>query len=206
MKRIKTAQKMVLVVGVIWLAAVSAFAQSSVAVMEFTNKIDNQWWYQSGAAQTQDFFIAELIKTKKLNVMDREDLESSLEEKNISISGPVSAASAVKIGRLLGVDYLLTGTITKYGIVGLDGKPLPKGQLGGNTGKGKFSVTFKTELIDVSTGKAVWAREETGETTQIKVSVGGFGSSADDRNTFELAMKPAIQRAVANFKAADLKL
>lgn len=193
--------KIILSIGIIVLAAFSAFAQPKLAVLAFTNKADNQWWFHGGAEQTQDVFINELIGTKKFKVIDRESLEEILQERNVAISGEVNAANAAKIGKLLGVNYLLTGMVTKYGTESQDGKT--SGGL--NAGAKKFVASFKTQLINISTGKTVWSREESGETTSVKVSVFGMGGGADDKRMFDLVMKPTIQKAIANLKAADLK-
>ncbi|HVR08945.1 MAG TPA: hypothetical protein VMW75_12925, partial [Thermoanaerobaculia bacterium] len=31
-----------------------------IAVLEFSNKANNQWWFQNGAAAAQDVFVTEL--------------------------------------------------------------------------------------------------------------------------------------------------
>lgn len=202
MKINKTVQKMMLIIGLFGLLAFSAIAQPKLAVLEFTNKANNQWWAHGGGEQTQDTFITEMVGTKKFKVIDRESLEEILQERNVTLSGELNEANAIKIGKLLGVNYLLTGTVTKYGAEDQGGKPTG----GLNAGKRKFVATFKTQLINTSTGKTVWSREESGETTSIKVSVGGFGGGVDHNRMFDSVMKPTIQKAIANLKAADLKL
>jgi curli biogenesis system outer membrane secretion channel CsgG len=198
---IKVMKKMMLIIGLFGLLAFSAIAQPKLVVLEFGNKADNQWWSHGGAAAAQDVFITELIGTKKFKVIDRESLEEILQARNVTLSGELSAANAIKIGKLLGVNYLLTGTVTKYGVEDQGGKPTG----GLNAGKRKFVVAFRTQLINTSTGKAVWSREEFGETTSVKVAVGGFGGGVDDKRKFDEVMKPTIQKAIANLKAADLK-
>lgn len=199
MKLIKNLQKMPLIIGLFGLLAFSAVAQPKLAVLRFTSKADNQWWSHGGAEQTQDVFINEMIGTKKFSVIDRESLENIFEERNLSFSGEINESTAVKIGKLLGVNYLLTGTLTKYGIEG-------KTNVGLSAGTRKFVATFKTQLINISTGKAVWSREESGESNSVKVSVFGVGGGVEDKRMFDTVMKPTIQKAVANLKAADLKL
>ncbi len=45
-----------------------------IAVLEFKNKADGQWWYNGGAAAMQDVFVTELVKSGKFRVIDREQL------------------------------------------------------------------------------------------------------------------------------------
>ena len=87
-----------------------------VAVLEFKNKADNQWWYHGGAEAAQDVFVTELVKSGKFRVVEREQLEALMAEKNLTLSGDVDPSTAVRVGKLLGVNYLLTGSVTEYGV------------------------------------------------------------------------------------------
>src|SRR5688572_9899564 len=87
-----------------------------IAVIEFKNKADNQWWYHGGAEAMQDVFVTELVKSGKFRVVEREQLQALMEEKNLTLSGDVDPNTAVQIGKLLGVNYLLTGSVTEYEI------------------------------------------------------------------------------------------
>src|ERR1700680_1867594 len=86
-----------------------------VAVLEFKNKADNQWWYSHGGAAAQDMFVTELVKSGKFRVVDREQLEALMQEKHLTLSGDIDPSTAIKVGKLLGVNYLLTGAVTEYG-------------------------------------------------------------------------------------------
>src|SRR3954462_2191658 len=92
-----------------------------IAVIEFKNKADNQWWYHGGAAAAQDVFVTELVKSGKFRVVEREQLEALMKEKGLTLSGDVDPSTAVKVGKLLGVNYLLTGAVTEYGNTNVGG-------------------------------------------------------------------------------------
>jgi len=176
-----------------------------LAVLEFKNKADNQWWFHGGAAAAQDVFVTELVKSGKFRVVEREQLEALMSEKNLSLSGDVDPKSAIKFGKLLGVNYLLTGAVTEYGITdkgahgpGIGGLP------SFGVGKRNFVAAINARLIDTSTGEIVWADEATAEESSVKVSVGGFGGGVDDDRMFDKVMKPCIQKLTASLKAADL--
>src|SRR5688572_21973633 len=87
-----------------------------IAVIEFKNKADNQWWYHGGAEAMQDVFVTELVKSGKFRVVEREQLAALMQEKNLALSGDVDPSTAVKMGKILGVNYILTGAVTEYGI------------------------------------------------------------------------------------------
>jgi curli biogenesis system outer membrane secretion channel CsgG len=202
----------VILLGVALLAVVLAPALASaadgkprIAVIEFKNKADNQWWYHGGAEAAQDVFVTELVKSGKFRVVEREQLQALMEEKNLTLSGDVDPNSAVKIGKLLGVNYLLTGSVTEYGVTdkGAHGRSI--GRLPGfAAGKRSFVAAVNARLIDTSTGEIAWADEASAEESSVKVNVGGFGGGVDDDRMFDKVMKPVIQQLAASLKSADL--
>lgn len=176
-----------------------------IAVLEFKNKADNQYWWHGGSAATQDVFVTELVKSGKFRVIDREQLQELMAEKNLPLSGDVDPRTAVKAGKLLGVNYLLTGAVTEYGVEnqgthspGIGGRP------SFSAGKKKFVAAVNARLIDTATGEILWADEARAEEGSTKVSVGGFGGGVDDARMFDKVMKPVIQQLTASLKAADL--
>jgi curli biogenesis system outer membrane secretion channel CsgG len=176
-----------------------------IAVIEFKNKADNQWWYHGGAEASQDVFVTELVKSGKFRVVEREQLAALMQEKNLTLSGDVDPKSAVKIGKLLGVNYILTGSVTEYGVTDKSAHGSGIGRLPGfSAGKRSFVGAMNARLIDTSTGEVVWADEARAEESSVKVSVGGFGGGVDDERMFDKVMKPCIQQLTASLKAADL--
>lgn len=176
-----------------------------VAVLEFKNKADNQWWYHGGAEATQDVFVTELVKSGKFRVVEREQLEALMQEKNLTLSGDLDPATAVRVGKILGVNYLLTGSVTEYGVTDTGAHAPGVRRLPGfSAGKRNFVAAVNARLIDTSTGEIVWADEGRGEESSVKVNVGGFGGGADDSRMFDKVMKPIIQQLVASMKQSDL--
>ena len=178
----------------------SAQAKPSVAVLEFTNKANNQWWSRGGAEAAQDAFITEMIKLGKFKVIDREQLEEMMMQQNVSLRGEVDAKTAVKVGKLLGVNYLLIGAVTEYGLTGGSSGNLP----GLSAGKRSFVATVNTQLIETKTGKSAWSAVESNKSDSVKVSVGGFGGGVDDKRMFDTVLKPVIVNLIAKLKAANV--
>jgi curli biogenesis system outer membrane secretion channel CsgG len=203
MKRVSTlalcAALLLAVLAVPSLTSAAAGDKPRVAVLEFKNKADNQWWYHGGATAAQDVFVTELVKSGKFRVVEREQLAALMEEKNLTLSGDVDPATAVRIGKLLGVNYLLTGAVTEYGNTDVGG-----GGFGVSAGKRKFVAAMNARLIDTSTGEIVWADEAREEEASVKVSVFGVGGGVDDDRMFDKVLKPVIQQLTASLKAADL--
>lgn len=187
-----------LTVAAIALPALAA-DKPRIAVLEFTNKADNQWWYRGGAAAAQDVMVTELVKGGKFRVIDREQLAAIMREKNLSLSGDIDAATAVKAGKLLGVKYLLVGAVTEYGNTRAGG-----GARGIHVGKNTFTAAINARLIEVETGEIIWADEGRGEEATTKVSVFGAGGGVEDDRMFDKVLKPVIRELVASLNQASL--
>jgi curli biogenesis system outer membrane secretion channel CsgG len=176
-----------------------------IAVLEFTSKADNQWWFKNGAGAAQDVFVTELVKSRKFVVIEREKINAIMEEKGLTLSKDVDPKTAMRIGKLLGVNYMLTGAVTEYGNTDVGAHGSGIGRLPGfGAGKRTFVAAMNARLINVSTGEIVWAEESRKEESSVKVDVGGFGGGVNDDRMFDKVMKPCIQELVASLKAADL--
>lgn len=79
-------------------AAILAFAERGVAVKGTADKVT-------------DLLFAELAVNDGLWLVDRQDLQQTLSEQELSASGMVNPAQAVKIGSLTGAKVLITGSV-----------------------------------------------------------------------------------------------
>lgn len=205
MKRIVIVGLCLAVLAAVWMPASAAGNKPRIAVLQFQNKADNQWWWHGGADAAQDVFVTELVKSAKFTVIEREQINAIMQEKGLAQSGDVSASSAMQIGKLLGVQYMLTGAVTEYGNTDKSAHGRGIGKLPGfGAGKRTFTAAMNARIFNVSTGEIVWADEARNEDSSVKVSVGGFGGGVDDERMFDKVMKPTIQQLVASIKAADL--
>jgi curli biogenesis system outer membrane secretion channel CsgG len=199
-----------LLVG-LWIPGLAqADERPRVAVLEFENRAQNQWWYNRGAQAAQDVFITELVRSGRFRVIERSQLEALMREQNLSLSGTIDPNTAVRAGRVLGVDYFLVGALTEYGDT-TTRVDAPGTRVGGRwvpgtrVGRNNFAAAMNARLIDTETGEIVWADEGRAEDTAVQVRVGGYGGGVDrDTAQFDKTLKPMIQQLVASMKAADL--
>jgi len=56
--------------------------------------------------------VSEITQTRKFSVLDREYIDEYVKEKKIILSGNTPASEQIKLGEVLGVDYLIVGNIT----------------------------------------------------------------------------------------------
>lgn len=176
-----------------------------IAVLEFSNKANNQWWFQNGAAAAQDVFVTELVKSRKFVVVEREKINAIMQEKGLTLSGDVDAKTAMRIGKLLGVNYMLTGALTEYGNTDTNAHGPGVGNLPSfGVHKRTFVAAMNARVFNISTGEIVWADEARKEESSSSVSVGGFGGGVHDDRMFDKVLKPIIQELVASLKSSDL--
>ena len=109
--------------------ATPARAQSSrptVAILDLDYGAINNWWggnWDIGKG-IADLIVDGLVEDGTYRVIERKRLDAILAEQNFSNSDRAdpSAASVAKIGKALGVKYLLVGSITKFGTEKSDNK------------------------------------------------------------------------------------
>ena len=90
---------------------VGAIPDNTVAVLSFKNLGDSREYdpLQKGLAQ---MLITDLAKVKKLKVVERLKLQTLLAEIELGSSGVVDAATAPRVGKLLGAKKLVNGAFT----------------------------------------------------------------------------------------------
>jgi len=209
MKRVTVRLLSIVALAALFVPAIASAASNKprIAVLRFVNKSDaGGWWGNGGAEAMQDVFVTELVKSGRFRVIDRERLDALMREKNLSLSGDVDPATAVKAGKLLGVNYFLTGAVTEYGAQGTSVGGPGIGRLPGfSAGKKTFVAAANARVINAETGEIVWADEARGEDSHMRLRIGGFGGGVDyDQRMFDKVMKPVIGQLVASLKAADL--
>jgi len=206
MKRFVSAFSMLL------LAAAPAFAQGNkprVAVLEFKNKASHySWnWYDAGRG-AQDMLVTELVKSGKYRVIEREQLAAIMQEKHLSLSGDIDPRTAVKIGKMLGVEYLIAGAVTELGTTDR-GASVPGGLLRGlpsvNVHSQKAEAAIDARAFSTTTGEIVWADSAKDETSDAQVFVAGAGGGASDRGKVDKIIRPVCQKLALSFGKADIK-
>jgi curli biogenesis system outer membrane secretion channel CsgG len=182
-------------------------AKPRVAVLEFKNKASNySWnWYNAGRG-AQDMLVTELVKTGRYRVIEREQLAAIMQEKNLSLSGDVDPRTAVKIGKMLGVEYLVTGAVTQLGTTNR-GASVPGGfgLPSVSVHSQKAEAALDARAFSTSTGEIVWADTASGETSDASVYVAGAGGGASDQGKVDKILRPVVQKLAASFAKADVK-
>ena len=142
-----------------------------------------------------DLIIDRLINDGTYRVIERRDLDKLLKEQNFSNSDRADATTAAKIGRLLGVDTIVTGDITQFGRddrnIGGGGSFGRWDKYGlGNVGvrKAKAVVGITARMVDVNTGEILASVTGRGESTRSGTNLVGAGGGYANGGSSQLDM------------------
>ncbi|MCD6310123.1 MAG: hypothetical protein J7M18_05375 [Candidatus Eremiobacteraeota bacterium] len=118
-----------------------------------------------------EMVITALVKTGKYIVLERSEIHKVLREQDLGSSGAVTAETAVKAGKLLGAQVVVTGTITEYTWFSSGGGIIIKGiGLGSKNAK----LTIDLRLVDTTTGEIITAESASGTSTSTALGAGAY--------------------------------
>jgi curli biogenesis system outer membrane secretion channel CsgG len=174
------------------------WAKDRVAVMDFENKAQYGGWRVGRGAS--DILTTELAKTGKFSVMERNKLASVMKEQDMGASGRFDPATAARIGKIIGVEYIITGAVTEYGQSASGG-----GGGGVRVGKKGYHASVDVRMVDATTGEIVFADSATASKSSMDVRVFGFGGGESfNEKKASAVMRTAIQEIAAKITSKPL--
>ena len=210
-----------------------AAAQSkrpTIAVLAFEYGTVQQWWQGTWdiGEGISDLIVDELVNDGSFRVIERKRLDAILAEQNFSNSerADPSAKTMAQIGKVLGVQYLVVGSITKFGTEkssqsfsgGGYGSAFGLGSVG--TSKGKANVAITARIIDITTAEIMASAKGDGTSKRSGLLLGGgggggggggfggvsFGSSEFRDTILGEATELAVKATTAKLVAAKTRL
>jgi hypothetical protein len=159
------------------------------------------------------------VKDGNYSVIERRALDKVLAEQNFSNSDRADASTAARIGKVLGVDAVILGSITQFGndtrTTGVGGVGAVTGRfgLGGiNQKASKAIVGLTARIVSIDTAEILAVAEGKGESKRTSTSLAGAGGgwtgfaggavnfgSSDFQGTI---IGEAVTAAVANMSTA----
>ncbi len=163
-----------------------------VGIVDFVNKSS----YGAGRLGTSasDILTTELFKTGAFIMVERAQLKQVLGEQALGQSGAVSAESAAQAGKVLGLNALVTGSISQFGV---------------STGGSDYGVykqkvqtakcVVDVRVVDASSGQLLFADNGKGEFERKAQEVLGMGSRAGyDETLGQEALRSAVTKFMDN--------
>ncbi len=165
-----------------------------------------------------DLLVKNLVADGTYSVIERKALDKILAEQNFSNSDRANPTSAAKVGKLLGVDAIIVGSITQFGN---ETKNTKIGGIGGGFGgfgiggfghkNSKAIVQLDARIVNIDTAEILGVAEGKGESKRSSTSLLGgggnwhgfgagavdFGSSDFQQTIIGEAVKAAVDQMTA---------
>ncbi len=174
-----------------------------------------------------NLLVKYLVQDGTYSVIERNALDKIMSEQNFSNSDRVNPNSAAKIGKILGVDAMIVGSVTQFGN---DTKNTNVGGAGGGFGgfglggikhsNSKAIVNIDARIVDIDTAEILGVAEGHGESSRSSTSLTGgggnwrgfgagnvdFGSSDFQETILGEAVKASVEQMSAGLIADNVKL
>jgi len=126
--------------------------------------------------------LTELVQNGTYVVIERTQVDRILNEQNLQQEGRADASTAAKLGRLLGVDAIIIGSITQFGRddkkLGVGGGKIGFHGIGlGGFGKksSKATVAIDARIVNIGTGEILAVAQGKGESKRSGLTLAGAG-------------------------------
>ncbi|MBV6644973.1 MAG: tetratricopeptide repeat protein [Cyclobacteriaceae bacterium] len=196
-----------------------------IAILKFVDENDTNWSYwkstTDGGAKMSDYIVTRLLddkrglgdedklyisglKTDIYTLVERSQLDKVLKEQQLGASGAIDDASAAEVGKLLGIDAIVSGYVSHTATLDRD-------RSSSKDKEGNVRYSYKIErvviaesrikVISVATGEILGNKEFTSTRRDSRSSSKGYPDASDIKSEEQLkndAYK-GMARQVANY-------
>ncbi len=160
---------LILLVGLVGLlSTANADLKKRVAVARFQDRSGGGYAHVGDGVA--DMLTTALVKSGKFAVMERQDFDKILDEQKLGQAGAITPESAPKVGKALGVELLVIGSVTEFGT--------KESEISGGVSMFGGGITKKTaraavdiRLVNTTTGEVIAAEKEEGTESTTGLSV-----------------------------------
>ncbi|HUT53493.1 MAG TPA: CsgG/HfaB family protein [bacterium] len=171
-----------------------------VGIFEFENK--SRYGQNRLSNSAVDALYSELQQRNAFVLYERADLEQLGREFDLIDAGVINLDTAAEAGKLVGVQAVVVGTITQFGMweeakdIGVYKKKVEIAE-----------ATVDVRVVDVTTGRIIYADSGTGRTERELKTVLGFGQKASfDETMADKALRAAMEQFVDKLIVEIVKL
>jgi len=180
--------------------SVNAQLKRRIAVFSFEDKTSHSyaWWTGGSPGEGMaDMLVTSLVKSGKYRVIERQEISKIMEEQNLGQSGRVTEQSAVQIGRLLGVELAVFGSVSEFGY--------KKSKTGGRykgvrlgVQKQSATVAIDVRIVNTTTGEILAAENVRKEESSTGLSFASKDGRFNDRKSFDNSLVGKATRNAVN--------
>jgi curli biogenesis system outer membrane secretion channel CsgG len=189
--------------------AVLNFQFNSIGTSELISS-----WLKTNVNAVTDLMIDKLVDGGNFSVIERTRINQVLQEQNFGQTGRVDANSAAKIGRILGVQTILIGSVTEFNLDRQSsGFNIPLfGGIGSGGSKLTANVKISMRAVDTKTGEILFTAQGVGSSdhNDSSVSIRGFstgsGSSSQELKLISTATADAVEQIATKINKNPSKL
>lgn len=171
-----------------------------VGIFEFENK--SRYGQNRLSNSAVDALYSELTKRDVFVLYERSALDQLGREFDLINAGMVNLDTAAEAGKLVGVQAVVVGTITQFGMweeakdIGVYKKKVEIAE-----------ATVDVRVVDVTTGRVIYADSGAGRTERELKTVFGFGQKASfDETMADKALRAAMDQFLDKLVAEIVKL
>lgn len=111
-----TVKRAIIVLLMLALAAGGLYAKKPrIAIADFSDKVGGSYGDWKIGDGISDMLATSLMKTGKFDLYERKKMDAILEEQKLGLTGLITPETAVKMGKLLGVQYIVIGSVNQFG-------------------------------------------------------------------------------------------
>ncbi len=166
-----------------------------IGVVDFQNK--TAYGQARLGTSASDILITELAKSGKFIVVERDKIDQILAEQKLDMTGAIDPNTAAKVGKILGLNAIVTGSISQFGSDTQGSEYLltqSKSQV--------VKCTVDIRVVDAETGQILYADSGSGIAKQHSGGVLGLGTRAGyDESLDGEALRAAIVKFTNNIIA-----
>jgi len=160
-----------------------------VGVIAFENKAP---YGQGRIGDTAtDILITELVKSGKFIVIERDKLDKIMAEQKLGQSGAIDPNTAAKMGKILGLNAIITGSVSQFGV-----KKEGKDFIVSQSKQQIVECTVDIRVVDAETGQILLADSGKGVVRKASGKFLGMGNQSKYDETLE---GEALRAAIVKF-------
>lgn len=171
---------MVLVCIIIVVSSNAALAAANTTKKIGVLTLNNNSSFHNLGVMAADMLTADLIKLKSCTIVERSELSRVFEEQAMGARGFLDEATVTKLGGILGLDYLVMGTVDgilkeepgHYYYYDKYDKKIKQTRKEKRWVDSKFntSANLTIKIVDVKNGQIVWSGQTSGDSSDKSIS------------------------------------